>query len=361
LDAQTFSRAMGQSLPLAQYEAILPRFVQSMIRAECTTIERAAMYFAQVGHESSGLYYREEIASGAAYEGRRDLGNTQPGDGVRYKGRGPIQITGRHNYGELSRWAFGKGIVDSPTKFVDNPTMLGELEWGLLGAEWYWTVARPDINALSDRGDLDTVTRRINGGTNGINDRRERYRNAINLGNAILPRPAVPPRRVLPLDKGAIVTDTFGWQDWRKAVHWGVDYGKEGGSGGLPVFAMQGGTVVAAGPADGFGRWVLIDHPAADGGGLTVYGHVIPEVRVGQRVEAAQRIATINPDKATNGGVSPHVHVEVHRYVWVKPGPDRLDPLVWLANATWPSDPAPSSDDDPEGWGRVMIELTGKA
>ncbi len=58
---------------------------------------RRVHFFAQIGHESKELIYSEEIASGRAYEGRFDLGNTQPGDGVRFKGRGLIQITGRAN------------------------------------------------------------------------------------------------------------------------------------------------------------------------------------------------------------------------------------------------------------------------
>jgi hypothetical protein len=90
------------------------------------------------------------------------------------------------------------------------------------------------------------------------------------------------------------------------------------------------------GPADGFGQWVVLDHPTGDGSGTTVYGHVIPEVRHGQRVEAGQRIARINPDSNTNGGVAPHLHFEVHRYVWVRPGPDRLDPVPWLASSAPP-------------------------
>jgi predicted chitinase len=83
--------------------------------AGCTTVKRAAMFCAQVGEESINLTAPTELASGAKYEGRADLGNTHPGDGVRFKGRGFIQITGRFNYGELSRWAHAKGLVPSAT------------------------------------------------------------------------------------------------------------------------------------------------------------------------------------------------------------------------------------------------------
>ncbi|MFH5211441.1 peptidoglycan DD-metalloendopeptidase family protein [Antrihabitans sp. NCIMB 15449] len=145
--------------------------------------------------------------------------------------------------------------------------------------------------------------------------------------------------RHYPLARGFTVTSGFGYRtDPYPGTHWGTDFGRDGGSGGLPVFACQGGTVVMVGPASGFGQWVVVDHPTADGSGTTVYGHVIPEVRQGQRVEAGQRIARINPDSNTNGGVAPHLHLELHRSVWSQPGPDRLDPLPWLSGATYPGE-----------------------
>ena len=78
---------------------------------------RFAAFIAQLAHESGSFFYTEELASGAAYEGRKNLGNTVKGDGVTYKGRGFIQITGRANYTSLSK-EFG---VD----FVKNPKLLG--------------------------------------------------------------------------------------------------------------------------------------------------------------------------------------------------------------------------------------------
>lgn len=86
----------------------------------------------------------------------------------------------------MSRWAFAKGLVPSPTFFVDNPAELSSDRYAGLGAAWYWVVARSDINALSDRRDLDTVTRRINGGLNGLDDRRNRYNKALSLGDRLL-------------------------------------------------------------------------------------------------------------------------------------------------------------------------------
>lgn len=160
------------------------------------------------------------------------------------------------------------------------------------------------------------------------------------------------PTRFWPLARGHTITDTFGWQAWRNGVHWAVDFGREGGSGGLPVYAVQGGTAVMVGPASGFGQWVVLDHPTEDGGGTTVYGHVIPEVALGQRVEAGQRIARINPDSRTNGGVAPHLHLEWHRYVWSPPGPNRLDPLPLLQGAAYPGE-SPAQPEE----GRVLYGI----
>ncbi|TLF74057.1 peptidoglycan DD-metalloendopeptidase family protein [Nocardia cyriacigeorgica] len=145
--------------------------------------------------------------------------------------------------------------------------------------------------------------------------------------------------RYWPLGAGRTVTSGFGPR-WG-TFHWGTDFGRPGGSAGMPVYAAQAGTVIHAGAASGFGRWVVIDHPTESGSGTTVYGHVVPEVRVGQAVTAGQRIAHINPDRRTNGDVDPHLHFEVHRLVWAPPGPDRLDPMPWLAGAAEPETPAP--------------------
>lgn len=146
----------------------------------------------------------------------------------------------------------------------------------------------------------------------------------------------------MPVAKGAYVTSGFGSR-WG-TFHWGTDYGREGGSGGHPIYAVKDGTVTRSGPASGFGRWITVDHPASNGGGLTVYGHIIPEVSVGAYVVEGQRIGRIDPNSATNGGVAPHLHFEWHRFVWSQPGPDRFDPETMLRGAVWPGDrPAQSN------------------
>lgn len=178
--------AAATGLSEARAAQILPTMQDGLQRAQCTNVNRIAMFVAQTGHEADNFTTTEEYASGAAYEGNLQLGNTQPGDGVRFKGRSWIQITGRNNYGLFSQWAFRQRLVQSPTYFVDHSTELADLKWAGIGAAWYWTVARTDINALSDRQDLETVTRRINGGTTGLADRRDRYNRALLQGDALL-------------------------------------------------------------------------------------------------------------------------------------------------------------------------------
>lgn len=138
----------------------------------------------------------------------------------------------------------------------------------------------------------------------------------------------------MPVPKEFVVTSPFGPR--AGGYHWGTDFGKAGGSGGQPIYAVRDGLITRAGNASGFGQWITLDVDAQHGGGLYVYGHIIPEVTVGQRVTEGQRIGHINPDSNTNGGVAPHLHFEHHRYVWSQPGPDRLDPMQnVLAGARW--------------------------
>jgi len=193
VDAHTLWEAMGRTLSQAKYAELLPTFEAGMRTAQCTNPARAAMWCAQIGHESLGLLYMEEIASGQAYEGRRDLGNTQPGDGRRFKGRGPIQLTGRSNYGRFGAWCQTQGLVDAADYFTRNPTAVAEPRWGFLAAAWYWTVERPKLNALSDAGDIVGATKAINGGTHGLEDRRARWNTCRRLGAALLPTPPAPP------------------------------------------------------------------------------------------------------------------------------------------------------------------------
>jgi putative chitinase len=125
--------------------------------------KRMAHFLAQVCHESGGFRYMEEIASGAAYDGRKDLGNVFPGDGKRFKGRGPIQLTGRANYRRFGQLC---GI-----DLENHPEIAAMPSVGMLTAALYWDDRK--LNALADAGDIEGITRKINGGLNGFADRKE--------------------------------------------------------------------------------------------------------------------------------------------------------------------------------------------
>ena len=169
------------------YEAYLPHLNQALRDANCTTVLRVAHFMGQILHESGSLAYLREIHDGSNYEGRKDLNNIYPGDGKRFRGRGVIQLTGRHWATEFSKWAYSKGMVNSPTYFVDNPEKMEQPEWAFRTASFYWTVARPGLNALCDKDDLVAVTKAVNGGTRGLEDRRQYYLKAKGCGSAILP------------------------------------------------------------------------------------------------------------------------------------------------------------------------------
>lgn len=139
-----------------------------MVEFSINTPLRAAAFLAQLAHESGELRYMEEIASGAAYEGRHDLGNTEPGDGVRYKGRGPIQLSGRANYRACGA-ALGLDLEGDPAQAA-TPQV------GFRIAGWYWQTHF--CNELADDGYFKEITRKINGGQAGEASREAYYARA---------------------------------------------------------------------------------------------------------------------------------------------------------------------------------------
>lgn len=152
----------------------------AMAEFEINTPLRMAAFIAQLAHESGELRYLQEIASGSAYEGREDLGNTQPGDGQRFKGRGLMQITGRENYRKCGQY-FG---VD----FEADPWRLSRPEWAARAAGWFWHIHK-NLNPLADAQEFKRITKRINGGYNHLAQRIEYYERAK---RAIKTPPAEP-------------------------------------------------------------------------------------------------------------------------------------------------------------------------
>jgi len=153
-------RQIMPNCPASKRADYLPFIQQAMTEFEITSYLRETAFLAQLAHESAELRYMEEIASGAAYEGRKDLGNTQPGDGKRYKGRGPIQLTGRANYTKYG------GLLG--LDLVNDPTIAATKEVGFRVAGQFWKLN--GLNELADQQQFKLITKRINGGYNGLDD-----------------------------------------------------------------------------------------------------------------------------------------------------------------------------------------------
>lgn len=161
---QMLAAALG--IPLYRAQAWADPLSAAMALWAIDSPTRQAMFLAQAGHESGRLLYVREIwgptAAQTGYEGRKDLGNTQSGDGMRYMGRGLIQVTGRANYATCG------AALNLP--LLDQPQLLEQAANAALSAAWFWNSR--GLNDLADNGAFETITRRINGGLNGYADRQ---------------------------------------------------------------------------------------------------------------------------------------------------------------------------------------------
>lgn len=129
-----------------------------------------AFFLAQIAHESGEFRYSEEIASGSAYEGRKDLGNVVVGDGVKFKGRGLIQLTGRTNYKDYNDYLVKGGMV---VDLLKTPELLAKPVGSCKSAMWFWK--KHNLRRFVVINDFKGLTKAINGGYNGLAD-REMYR-----------------------------------------------------------------------------------------------------------------------------------------------------------------------------------------
>lgn len=138
---------------------------------------RLSHYLAQVMHESEGFVRDKEVwgptAAQKRYEGRTDLGNTQPGDGKRFAGRGPIQVTGRSNYRQFTAWCRSLDM-DAPN-FEALPELVNSDPWEGVSPIWYWMTRDLGTQADDPACNIEVITRRINGGINGLSDRRRYF------------------------------------------------------------------------------------------------------------------------------------------------------------------------------------------
>lgn len=156
----------------------LPWIATAMDVFEINTPNRKAAFLAQLGHESGGFKWINEIwgptPTQARYEVRQDLGNVEPGDGFKYRGRGWIQLTGRDNY-RRSTQRLRERFADVPD-FEADPDQVATSRWAAMTAAEFWHNA--GLNALADAGKFETITKKINGGLTGYPDRLARWEDA---------------------------------------------------------------------------------------------------------------------------------------------------------------------------------------
>lgn len=157
-------------------DVFVPYLNDTMAEYGITTPRQKAAFIAQLAHESGAFKYTTEIASGSAYEGREDLGNLYPGDGKKFKGRGLIQITGRANYGKVSK-ALGQD-------FVATPELLASPQYAVRSAGWFWQnikgnglMALPEDwrSATKKYSPFQYLCFRVNGGMNGYAEREQYF------------------------------------------------------------------------------------------------------------------------------------------------------------------------------------------
>lgn len=155
----------------------LPYMIEALDVGEINTPMRQAAFFAQLAHESGEYRFMEEVwgptEAQLGYEGRLDLGNTEPGDGYKFKGHGPIQITGRANHKACGVFL---GI-----NLIADPMLITTPRYGTMSAAWFWKEAKPWLNRCADRGWFKVTTRLINGGLNGWDERQRFYQRNLRI------------------------------------------------------------------------------------------------------------------------------------------------------------------------------------
>jgi putative chitinase len=163
--------AIMPHIPTSKKDVYLVELNKAMPEFDINTPTRVAAFLAQLAHESGELRWFEELSDGKIYEGRKDLGNTMQGDGPRFKGRGPIQLTGRNNYTKAGQ-ALGVDLIA-------KPWMAAAPEIGFRTAGWFWNTHA--LNPLADSGNFTAITKIINGGFNGLQARINYFHTACKV------------------------------------------------------------------------------------------------------------------------------------------------------------------------------------
>jgi predicted chitinase len=297
--------------------------ISAMDSGGITDKTERSMFLAQMRHESGNFKYDEEIASGKDYEGRKDLGNVNPGDGVRYKGRGYVQLTGRANYR-----TYGNKIgVD----LENNPDLAKRPDIAAAIAIAYWNSR---VNKTAARsGDVKTVTYNINGGYNGLSVRQKYFDDYVKKGiptAQTTPTPAkmTPAVSTTVRDELNVVTNKsslggltpgqgFGAYRSSRRNHAGIDIGTYGKKGFYVSFKQSGTVTYAQNNGSGYGNLVIIKV-----GNIEFYFAHLAKIMVknGQPYNGQ----TIGEIGKTGGNYDVHLHFEA------RPGGKSVDPNPWL-------------------------------
>nr|WP_275128871.1 LysM peptidoglycan-binding domain-containing protein [Staphylococcus xylosus] len=263
---------------------------------EITTKSRVMHFISQCSHESVAGTYREEIASGVDYEWRADLGNTQPGDGTKFKGGGYIQLTGRSNYTQFANSIGDSNITSQGVSYVAE-----KYPWTSAGFWWY----SHGMNLLCDSNPtVEQVTLRVNGGYNGLADRKQYYLRCLDVFSNFGQKTHANSGSASWLNQYG-VTAEYGYYavNVNNNMHYGMDFGLFTGT---PVKAITNGTVLET-------NW----NPGGGGNTITIkeddnhyqwYMHLSEfNVTPGQNVNTGDVIAYSG---ATGGVTGPHLHFQ---------------------------------------------------
>lgn len=176
MKAIALQHAMGNNITAERAAALIDGCNRAMILADCTTVNRAAMFLAQIREESVGLKYQQEIGSDAYLQGQPYWP---------FIGRTFIQITWNYNYAAFGTWCHERKQVADPQQFVKNPETLAEDAWAWIGPAWFWSTH--GLNAFADNNDVKGATERINGGLNGYASRLAYWQHIHPMGDVLLP------------------------------------------------------------------------------------------------------------------------------------------------------------------------------
>jgi len=194
---------LGQEIRGVSYQEVASAINEYAPHFDVVTPRRLAHFVAQLAHESGRFRWLKELwgptPTQERYEGRADLGNVYEGDGLRFRGRGLIQVTGRANYEEFNSWL----MEFYPKRFPDvvaYPDYVAQYPLAVLSAFWYWDTRK--LNKYADRGDVKAVTRIINGGYNGLGEREDytlKFEKAFQMYKLILKHERMEPKGMDPL------------------------------------------------------------------------------------------------------------------------------------------------------------------